>query len=160
MKEPSIHIPPAQSAGAVSAADRAAIENLLRDLAAAWEAGDGAAYARPFTEDCDYVTFNGERQHGREAVAASHQALFDTHLKGSRLVFERLDIRALGSDAFIVHSFGNSLLKGQTRAPKSRRSLQTLVAVRTSEGLRFTAFHNTRVFAITPFRALLMMLGL
>jgi uncharacterized protein (TIGR02246 family) len=159
VSEISTGIPAAQYSG-VSVADRAAIEALVAALAAAWAAGDGAAYARPFTEDCDYVTFNGERQRGRAAVAASHQALFDTHLRGSKLLFENLDMRPVGPDTLIVHSVGNSLLRAQTRPHRSRRSLQTLVAVRTPEGWRFTAFHNTRIFAITPFRALLMMLGL
>ena len=158
MSEISTGIPVAQSSG-VSAVDRAAIEALVADLAAAWAAGDGAAYACSFTEDCDYVTFNGERQRGRKAVAASHQTLFDTHLRGSKLVFESLDLRSIGQDTLIVHSVGNSLLRGQTRPPKSRRSLQTLVAVRTTEGWRFRAFHDTRIFAITPFKAFLMMLG-
>jgi hypothetical protein len=59
-----------------------------------------------------------------------------------------------------VHGIGNSLLEGQKQPSQSRRSSQTIVAVRTESGWRFAAFHNTRIFKITPFRAILMMLGL
>lgn len=145
---------------AIPAEDEAAIRNLAESLVAAWNAGDGTAYGRAFTEDCDYVTFNGRHVCGRAAVAASHQALFDTHLRGSKLIFESLHMRPLSEGAILVHGVGNSLLRGQRRPRKSRRSLQTLVALRTENGWLFTAFHNTRIFEITPFRAILMMLGI
>ncbi|MEZ0171112.1 SgcJ/EcaC family oxidoreductase [Microvirga sp. TS319] len=145
---------------AIEAEDEAAIRSLADSLVTAWNAGDGIAYGRAFTVDCDYVTFNGQHVHGREAVAASHQALFDTHLHGSKLIFESLHMRPLGDGTVLVHGIGNSLLKGQRKLRKSRRSIQTFVAVRTETGWLFTAFHNTRIFKITPFRALLMLLGL
>jgi uncharacterized protein (TIGR02246 family) len=144
----------------VPPADQAAIRRLADHLVAAWNDGNGAAYGQAFTEDCDYVTFNGDRVRGRDAVAVSHQALFDTHLRGSKLIFESLDMRQLDAITILVHGIGNSLLKGQKKLSPARRSIQTLVAVRTESGWRFTAFHNTRMFKITPFRAILMMFGL
>lgn len=143
----------------VRPADAAAVQALIEGLTRAWNAGDGAAYGAGFTQGCDYVTFNGERLRGRAAVAQSHQALFDTHLKGSELIFESVDLRPVAG-AILVHSVGNSRLAGQKRFSPSRRSLQTLLAVQSEEGWRFTAFHNTRVFAITPWRALLMKFGI
>lgn len=151
---------PTTTQTAIQPEDEAAIRNLADSLVTAWNAGDGTAYGRAFTIDCDYVTFNGQHIRGREAVAASHQALFDTHLHGSKLIFESLDMRLLGEGTILVHGVGNSLLKGQRTLRKSRRSIQTLLAVRTEAGWLFTAFHNTRIFKITPFRALLMLLGL
>lgn len=136
-----------------------AVRDLLAGLAAAWNAGDADAYGAAFTEDCDYVTFNGERQRGRSAVAESHRRLFATHLKGSRMVVESADLRALDPATLIVHAIGNTAMRHQKDFPASRRSLQTLVAVERGGEWRFTAFHNTRVFKITPFRAVLMMLG-
>jgi uncharacterized protein (TIGR02246 family) len=140
-------------------ADATAIQNMIDGLVAAWNTGNGHAYGSAFTENCDYVTFNGERIRGRKAVADSHQALFDTHLRDSKLLFESVDMRPLGPETILVHGVGNSLLRGQKKYAPSRRSLQTLIAVRTDAGWRFAAFHNTRIFKITPFRALLMMLG-
>ena len=150
----------ANEQASLESADEAAIHALLGGLVSSWNAGDGEAYARAFTDDCDYVTFNGDRLTGRAAVANSHQALFSTHLRGSKLLFEHVDMRAAGPAAAIVHGVGNTLLQGQKLPRKSRRSIQTLVAVRKAEGWRLAAFQNTRVFAITPFRALLMAVGI
>lgn len=140
--------------------DAFAIHGLIAKLANAWNAGDGSAYGSAFAQQCDYITFNGDRIQGREAVAASHQKLFDTHLRGSKLLFENVYLRMLGPDTILVHGIGNSLLKGQKELSPSRRSIQTLVAVRDGSGWIFTAFHNTRIFKITPLRAILMTLGL
>jgi uncharacterized protein (TIGR02246 family) len=141
-------------------ADETAIRLLADDLVKAWNAGDGEAYGRAFTEDCDYVTFNGERLRGRLAVARSHQELFDTHLMGSKLVFENLDLRSLHPGTILVHGIGNSLLKGQKEVHPSRRSIQTLVAVRAGDKWLFAAFQNTRIFKITLLRAVFMKLGI
>lgn len=140
--------------------DEQAIRALIDNLISSWNAGDGASYGVPFTDECDYVTFNGDRLRGRRAVAAQHQALFDTHLKGSRLVFESVEMRAVTPDVVVVHSIGNSLLEGQKELSPSRRSIQTLVAVRSDGEWKFTTFQNTRIFKITPFRAILMKLDL
>lgn len=140
--------------------DAAEIRALTAGLADAWNAGDGAAFAAAFTEDCDYVTFNGERHRGRAAVAESHQRLFDTHLKGSRLFVEEVETRPLDAATMLVHMTGNSALANQEKPPRSRRSIQTLVAVWRDGRWQFAAFHNTRIFEITPLRAILMKLGL
>lgn len=144
----------------LSPADISGIRQLIDGMTSSWNAGDGAAYGELFTRNCDYVTFNGERLRGRDAVARSHQDLFDTHLKGSRLIVENVDVRPINNDVALVHCTGNSMLRWQKKAPKSRKSLQTLVATRTEDGWRFAAFHNTRIFKITAFRAAQMMLGL
>ncbi|MBN9082142.1 MAG: SgcJ/EcaC family oxidoreductase [Rhizobiales bacterium] len=149
-----------QASDSLPAGDAAAIGGLITQLTRAWNAGDGTAYGAGFTETCDYVTFNGDRLRGRQAVAESHQALFDTHLKGSRITFETVDVKPLDAATMLVHSIGNSRLAGQKTFHPSRRSIQTLVAVREGTGWRFAAFHNTRIFAITPWRALLMKFGI
>lgn len=144
----------------VAAGDATALGDLIAQLTKAWNAGDGAAYGAGFTETCDYVTFNGDRLRGRAAVAQSHQLLFDTHLKGSRIIFESVDLKPVDTATILVHGIGNSRLAGQKTFPPSRRSIQTLVALREGTDWRFAAFHNTRIFAITPWRALLMKFGL
>lgn len=151
---------PSNGQSAVSASDSAAVHRLIEDLVTAWNAGDGDAYGRCFTEQCDYVTFNGDHVSGRTSVASGHQALFETHLRGSKLMFEEVHTRQIDSATILVHGIGNSLLKGRKSPSASRRSIQTLVAVRTGKGWLFTAFHNTRIFRITPLRALLMKFGL
>ncbi|MGD0134214.1 MAG: SgcJ/EcaC family oxidoreductase, partial [Bryobacteraceae bacterium] len=64
--------------------DDQAIRALLVKMYEAWAMGNGSAYAACFTEDSDYVTFNGIRLRGRRENAELHDALFRGVLKGTR----------------------------------------------------------------------------
>jgi uncharacterized protein (TIGR02246 family) len=129
-----------------TADDRSAIVDLMQWMTESWNAGDGAAYGELFTEDCDYVAFDGTHLKGREQNARHHQALFETVLKGSRLVFEgEPQIRFLTPDIAVMHAMGSVLMPWQDRVTPKRRSKQTYVLVRGHEGCwKITAFHNTR----------------
>ena len=130
--------------GAASA-DEQAVRDLFRQLLEAWGRGDGPAYGALFTEDADYVAFDGSNRRGAEAIAAEHQQLFDTWLKGTRLVGQIDSLRFLGSDVALVHASGGTIFPGQKDGRGRRPSIQTLVAVRRGDGWRFAAFHNTRI---------------
>ncbi|GAA3089533.1 SgcJ/EcaC family oxidoreductase [Nonomuraea salmonea] len=65
--------------------ENAEITALLTRLADAWNAGDATAYAALFTEDADYITFDGTHTEGRAAIEAAHRWLFDGPLKGSTM---------------------------------------------------------------------------
>lgn len=125
--------------------DEFAIRQLFQSLLEAWAAGDATAYAALFTEDADYIAFDGVNQKGSKAILAGHQPLFERFLKGSRLVGEITGIRFLCPDVALIHATGNTVLAGKTKPSPERASVQTLVAVRQSGEWRFTAFHNTRV---------------
>ncbi len=126
------------------AADEMAIGNLCQSLWQSWGNGDGYAYAEHFTEDCDYIAFNGTHYKGREENAIVHQQLFDTWLKGTRLTGEINSIRFLTPEVALVYSTGGMLMT--KRSTQARRpSIQTLVAVKKDGVWRFTAFHNCRI---------------
>ncbi len=55
---------------------------LARQLQDAWNAADGAAFGKPFAPDADFVTIRGEL-HSGPAIAAGHQAIFDTIYRDS-----------------------------------------------------------------------------
>ena len=59
------------------------VSTIVKELEASWNAADGARFGLPFTEDADFVTIRGEHVRTREAIAAGHQAIFDTIYKGS-----------------------------------------------------------------------------
>jgi len=69
----------------VQLTDEMAVRQLFQALNAAWAAGDAVAYAALFTEDADYLAFDGVNQKGRAAIIAGHKPLFEKFLKGSRL---------------------------------------------------------------------------
>jgi uncharacterized protein (TIGR02246 family) len=130
-------------------ADEAAIRDLFRQLLDDWGRGDGDAYGSRFTEDADYVAFDGSHTRGQRAIAASHQQLFDKYLKGTRLTGRIESVRFLGPDTALVRAVGGTVMRGKTRPSLERDSIQTLVAVRRDGEWRFAAFHNSRVRPIS-----------
>jgi uncharacterized protein (TIGR02246 family) len=66
--------------------DERAIRALVDGMFDAWGRG-AAAYHADFTDDADYVSFDGSRR-GKADSISSHANLFPTVLYGSRLVGE------------------------------------------------------------------------
>ena len=126
-------------------ADEREIRALHRRMLDAWEAGDGEAFAAPFTEDALFVGFDGSVTRGRDRIASTHQELFDRWLKGSRLVEEHTEVRFLGADVAIVHAVGGTVMRGKSEPAPERDSIQTLVAVREAGAWSFVSFQNTRM---------------
>ena len=125
--------------------DDAEITALFERMCAAWTAGDAQDYAGCFTDDCDYVSFDGYRARGRAAVLDSHGKLFAGVLYGSALVGEVESIRYLDPDVALVHATGSVLVAWRTKLPRKRLTRNTITAVRTPDGWRFTAIHNGRI---------------
>ena len=125
--------------------DEAKIRALFGDLLGDWGRGDGEAYGSRFTEDADYVAFDGTHTRGRREISTSHQQLFDKYLEGTRLTGCVLSIKFIRKNVALVHATGGTVMRGKTRPSPERASIQTLVAVRESEEWRFAAFHNCRV---------------
>jgi uncharacterized protein (TIGR02246 family) len=125
--------------------DEDAVRALYARLLDAWCRGDGRAYADCFVADADYVAFDGSHTRGREAIGAWHQQLFDTWLKGTRLVGQITGLGFARPDVAIVHATGGTITRGRAKPSAGRDSIQTLVAARDGDEWRFVAFHNTRV---------------
>jgi len=125
--------------------DTAKIRVLFDDLLADWGRGDGEAYGSRFTEDADYVAFDGTRTRGRDEISASHQELFDRFLKGTQLTGRVLSVKFPSPDVALVHATGGTVMRGKTKPSPERDSIQALVAVREGTEWRFAAFHNSRV---------------
>ena len=129
----------------MSASDEQTIAELYRDMMDAWNRGSGADFASAMTPDMEFIGFDGTWFHGKDDVAAAHQALFDTHLKGTRLVGDVLKVRLIAPDVALVHARGNTIKRGKSAPDPARDSLQTLVAVKTDGAWRLAAFQNTRI---------------
>lgn len=119
------------------------IAGLLDRLTAAWNAGDAAAYAAAFTEDADYISFDGRRTRGRAEIESSHRHLFEGPLKGSTMRPPRGEVKPLADGAVLLIAEGGTAVRGGPHRP----SIVSLTAVRTSDGWRFASFQNTRVAA-------------
>jgi uncharacterized protein (TIGR02246 family) len=121
------------------------ISALFDQMCRAWTDGDAVAYGRCFTPDCDYVSFDGYRERGREAMVESHDRLFRGVLFGSALVGQVESIRHLADGVAVMHATGSVLVAWRKRLPKRRLTRNTIVAVRDPEGWRCTAIHNGRI---------------
>jgi uncharacterized protein (TIGR02246 family) len=126
-------------------ADEKALHDLFQEIKDGWNQGDGQAYAASFTEDADYIVWNGTYLKGRQAIAAGHQQLFETRFQGSRLEGFIKHIRFLSDDIVLVHLHGRPQIPGQKVPAPEQYSIQTLVGIRQADGWRFTSFQNTLI---------------
>lgn len=124
---------------------RADIEQLFGRLLAAWTANDAEAYGACFTEDCDYVSYDGTRAANRAAMVAAHDELFRGVLRGSALVGEMESVELIARNVALAFANGSVLMPWRRELPSRRLSRQTLVVVHTDHGWRFRALHNGRV---------------
>jgi uncharacterized protein (TIGR02246 family) len=92
------------------------------------------AFAAPFAEDGDLVGFDGTHLKGRQEIASFHQQLFDTFVKGSRLVGKVKSVRFVTSDVAVMHAVGGTVMAGQSDIDPERISIHTLVAMKSSGG--------------------------
>src|SRR5688572_23651667 len=136
---------PDRPTASTRAADREAIIRLTKHLADTWTRHDAEAYASVFTENSDYIAFDGNHLEGRKANERHHAALFESVLRGSRMAFENVTVKFLTLDVAVMHGMGTVLLPWQREVTPRRRSLQTYVVVRQDGVWRIAAFHNVRV---------------
>lgn len=134
-----------ESATGATDKDEQEIRALMARLADSWVRGDAQAYGAEFTDDCDYVAFDGTRFRGPAEPSTHLTRLFDTVLKDSRLEGEVESVRFVTPEVAVVHWTGSVAYPWQQRVRRRRRSRQTLVVVRREGRWQATAFQNTRV---------------
>ena len=133
------------SAGISQPADEAAVRALYSQLMDGWNKGSGEAFAAPFSEAGHLVAFDGTHFKRRDEIIAFQQPLFDTWLKGTRLVGEVDSVQFLSPDVALMHALGGTVMRGRARPAPERDSIQTLVAVKRGGEWCLAAFQNTRV---------------
>jgi uncharacterized protein (TIGR02246 family) len=121
-----------------------AVRDVMARLREAWERGDGEAYGSLFSEDAQYVTAPGERMHGRKSIADSHQKIFNTFFKKTKLGRDYpSSLRQITPDVFLVESAGSVLFPGETEHKVAPNGLLTLVVARQDNVWRIVSFQNT-----------------
>ena len=120
------------------------VSRIAGELERAWNAADGAGFARAFTENADFINIRGEHFRGREVIAQGHQGIFDSIYKGSRVSYEP----AGGSAVAPAVRVGQ--VRGHLRVPSGPlagelNALATLVLVEQDGEWRIVVFHNTAV---------------
>ncbi|MGH8879586.1 MAG: SgcJ/EcaC family oxidoreductase [Stackebrandtia sp.] len=124
--------------------DTTAVQNLFQRIQDMWAAADAVGYAECFTPDVDYVTFIGTHMKGHKQVIDSHEALWTTFQKNTRLHQVLDSLRFITPDVAVLVTRGAILQPKQQEPKRGDWKIQTLVALRTEDGWRFTSFQNTK----------------
>jgi uncharacterized protein (TIGR02246 family) len=127
------------------ATDEAAITALYQRALDGWNEGSGAAFAAAWADDGQLIGFDGTQLKGRAEIAAFHEPLFTTYLKGTRLVGSVRDVEFPAPDVAVFHADGRTIMAGASEPTPERDSIQTMVAVRRAGAWELLAFQNTRV---------------
>ncbi|MBT0770157.1 SgcJ/EcaC family oxidoreductase [Kineosporia sp. J2-2] len=106
----------------------AVIADVVRRMYEAWSTGDAAVFAADFAPDVQLVEVDGSVVKGTDAFVPAQQALFDTVLKGSRMVrAEVVSADLVGPGVGVVHAQATPLMAGEEQSPAGRRVMHLLV---------------------------------
>lgn len=136
--------------------DEQALRAIVAAMEAAWNAGDGEAFAAAMAEDVDFIDVLGRHHVGRKAVAEGHKGIFATIYKGSHVSYAVEKIRAAGEGAVVfVRARLMTTLAGpaddrdrDSRAPGALReegARPTLTLTKSAGRWTIAVFQNTRI---------------
>ena len=133
------------SQNAPKAADESAVRALVQKCIEGWNKGSGEAFAAQFAEDSDFVVGNGMHIKGRRQNASSHQQIFDTFFKGTRLWIQVKSVRFLKPDVALMHTASKVLKPGESDASPEPEFIQTWTVSKHGNEWLIDAFHNTPI---------------
>lgn len=122
--------------------ERAELDRMAESLAAAWNAADGPAFGRWFTEDADFVNILAMHFVGRATISQQHQLIFDGIYRGSRNTFKVAKTRQV-SDNVVVALFEAHLHVPVGPKAGDLDTLATAMLIRDSSGWHIASFQNT-----------------
>lgn len=129
----------------------AILEQVIRQQEAAWNAGDGLAWASAFSEDADFVNILGNVFQGREDIARQHVFLLGGPYKGShtkikiRRITEPAPTVAIIETEYEVTRF-NMLPPGiAPTTPGVLKARMKYVALKQGAQWQFIAAQNTAI---------------
>jgi uncharacterized protein (TIGR02246 family) len=124
--------------------DSKEIQQLYQKKIYGWNIGDATKFAEPYSEDADFIGFDGTHLEGKQQIISFHTMLFDKFVKGSRLVGKIKHIRFPIPTVAIVVGISGTIERGHDRINPERNSIHTIVAVKDYQTWKFTSFQNTR----------------
>lgn len=107
--------PVPETAAALTAADRAEIDTILRRWEKAWEDGDAEAWSRLFHEDGTWVLWTGGEWRGRAQMARDFAGPLATVYKDSIQRIRLVELRWLAPDVAVARILSSTT--GDTRQP-------------------------------------------
>ncbi|CAL9354672.1 SgcJ/EcaC family oxidoreductase [Streptomyces sp. enrichment culture] len=125
------------------------IRELFAEYCRTWTEADTAGFARLFTEDADYVSYDGSWAAGVDRLRDNHDKLFRGVVAGSAMVGEIESLRFVTDEVAVLVANGSVLMPWRSELPRRRLSRQIIVCVRTPRGWRIAAIQNGRQRPVT-----------
>ena len=124
--------------------DERAIQAILQQIEAAWNAYDSVGIAALFAEDANFIQIFGGQLDGRTAIEAAHRVIFNTIYRGSHASFMLRSIRFVRPDVAVVFARAHVKFKenNETREIDTR---PTLIVVKEQAKWQIVAFQNTKI---------------
>ena len=124
--------------------DEGAIQAILQQIEAAWNAYDSVSIAALFAEDANFIQIFGGQLDGRTAIEAAHRVIFNTIYSGSHASFMLRSIRFVRPDVAVVFALAHVKFKenNETREIETR---PTLIVIKEQAKWQIVAFQNTKI---------------
>ena len=124
--------------------DERALHQLVYQLEAAWNAGDGTGFAEAFAEEADFIHILGGYYSGRAAIEAGHRMIFGTIYKGSTVRYSVEKIRFVRPDVAIVSA--RQYLQFYEDGAARELQARPLMVLEKKDGLwEIVTLQNTRI---------------
>ncbi len=131
------------------ATDEGAMQAILQQLEAAWNAYDSVSFAGLFAEDATFIHIFGGQLDGRRAIETAHRLIFNTIYRGSHAGLQLRSIRFLSRDVAVV--FAQMHVKFQeNNKTREMDTRPTMVVVKEQAKWQIVAFQNTRISEVPP----------
>jgi uncharacterized protein (TIGR02246 family) len=124
--------------------DEQALRAIVTQLVDAWNAGDAAGFAAPFSDDAIFIHVYGGQLDGRAAIEGAHHRILTTFYKGSRNHYDVRSVRFPRPDVALVLLEAKLQFEEQGQ-PREIQARPTLVAVKDGGKWVIHAFQNTRI---------------
>jgi uncharacterized protein (TIGR02246 family) len=124
--------------------DEGAIQAILEQFEAAWNAYDSVGIAALFAEDANFIQIFGGQLDGRTAIEAAHRVIFNTIYRDSHASLMLRSIRFVRPDVAVVFAKAHVKFKenNETREIDTR---PTLIVVKEQTKWRIVTFQNTKI---------------
>ncbi|HZU26198.1 MAG TPA: SgcJ/EcaC family oxidoreductase [Bryobacteraceae bacterium] len=121
-----------------------ALRELVKQMEDAWNAGDAAGFAAPFTDAATFIHIYGGQIDGRPAIEQAHRFIFGGIYRDSRNQYTVRSVRFLRPDVAMVLVEARLQFRenGEAREIQAR---PTMIAVRNDGRWAVEAFQNTRI---------------
>lgn len=129
--------------------DKAAFDHIRQQQADAWYKEDGTSFSATFTEDADFVTFNGDYLRTRSGIRDGLQYYFDNYMEPTQIKYLDEHVRYSSRNVVTIVRKTCLVAEGSTDCRDGSLSFNTNVLVRQHGQWLQSSFQNTRIQPIT-----------